>query len=58
MLSVNSVYEVVIQDMSREGDGKVTIEGKTIFVKDAKVGDKVRIKIDRILKHFAMGHKV
>lgn len=58
MIHVNGVYDVTIDDIARETDGIAKIEGMTVFIKDVKIGDKVKIKIDRVLTKFAMGHKV
>ncbi len=51
-------YDVEIQDIAREGDGIARIEGFVIFVPEAKVGDKVKIQIDRVMRRFAIGHKI
>jgi predicted RNA-binding protein with TRAM domain len=29
-----------------------------IFVADAKVGDEVKIQIDKVMRRFAIGHKI
>jgi len=46
-------YDVTIQDIARQGDGIARIEGFVIFVPNTKVGDEVRIKIERVLPKFA-----
>jgi predicted RNA-binding protein with TRAM domain len=46
-------YDVTIQDTARQGDGIARIEGFVIFVPNTKVGDEVRIKIERVLPKFA-----
>jgi predicted RNA-binding protein with TRAM domain len=51
-------YDVEIQDIAREGDGIARIEGFVIFVPDAKVGDKTKIQVDKVMRRFAIGHKV
>ena len=51
-------YDVEIQDIAREGDGIARIEGFVIFVPEAKVGDKVKVQIDRVMRRFAIGHKI
>jgi len=58
MINVNGVYDVTIVAMSRERDGIAKLEDKTIFVPNTKVGDKVKIHIDKVLTKFALGHKV
>jgi predicted RNA-binding protein with TRAM domain len=57
-VEVGKEYDVEIQDIAREGDGIARIEGFVIFVPEAKVGDKVKIQIDRVMRRFAIGHKV
>jgi predicted RNA-binding protein with TRAM domain len=51
-------YDVKIEDIAREGDGIARIEGFVIFVPDTAVGDQVKIKIDKVMRRFAVGHKV
>ncbi|MFY9199567.1 MAG: TRAM domain-containing protein [Methanosarcina flavescens] len=46
------VYDVTIQDIARQGDGIARIEGFVIFVPGTKVGDEVRIKIDRVFPKY------
>jgi predicted RNA-binding protein with TRAM domain len=52
------VYDVTIQDLARQGDGIARIEGFVIFVPGTKVGDEVRIKVERVLPKFAFGSVV
>ncbi|MCQ1535988.1 TRAM domain-containing protein [Methanosarcina sp. KYL-1] len=52
------VYEVTIQDIARQGDGIARIEGFVIFVPGTKVGDEVRIKVERVLPKFAFASVV
>ena len=46
------VYDVTIQDIARQGDGITRIDGFVIFVPGTKVGDEVRIKIERVLPKY------
>jgi len=57
-VEVGKEYDVEIQDIAREGDGIARVEGFVIFVPEAKVGDKVKIQIDRVMRRFAIGHKI
>ena len=50
-------YDVEIEDIAKKGDGIARIEGFVIFVPDTKVGDQVRVVIDRVMQRFAIGHK-
>ncbi|HEX7445256.1 MAG TPA: TRAM domain-containing protein [Methanothrix sp.] len=57
-VEVGKEYDVNIEDIAREGDGIARIEGFVIFVADTKVGDTVKIQIDKVMRRFAIGHKV
>lgn len=57
-VEVGKEYEVSIEDIAREGDGIARVEGFVIFVADAKVGDSAKIQIDKVMRRFAIGHKV
>jgi len=46
-------YDVTIQDVGRQGDGIVRIEGFVVFVPNTNVGDEVEIKVERVLPKFA-----
>ena len=46
------VYDVVIQDIARQGDGIARIDGFVIFVPGTKVGDEVRIKVEKVLPKY------
>ncbi|MCJ2519721.1 MAG: TRAM domain-containing protein [Candidatus Thermoplasmatota archaeon] len=52
------VYEATIEDLGREGDGLARIENFVVFVPGAKVGDRVKIKITRVLRRMAFGEIV
>jgi len=51
-------YEVEIEDIAKQGDGIARVEGFVIFVPETKVGDKVAISVDRVMRRFAIAHKV
>ncbi|MEI6631301.1 MAG: TRAM domain-containing protein [bacterium] len=57
-VEVGKEYDVNIEDIAREGDGIARVEGFVIFVADTKVGDAVKIQIDKVMRRFAIGHKV
>src|SRR5579872_3910120 len=46
-------YDVEITELSRRGDAVAKIGGFVIFVKGAKMGDKVKIKIETVGPRFA-----
>jgi predicted RNA-binding protein with TRAM domain len=51
-------YDVEIIEKSRRTDGIAKIEGFVIFVRDAKVGEKIKIKIESLSYNFAIGSRV
>ncbi|MCX8194750.1 MAG: TRAM domain-containing protein [Candidatus Micrarchaeota archaeon] len=51
-------YEVIIDAKGAKGDGIAHIEGFVIFVPNAEVGEKVKIKITAVKRTFAVGEKV
>lgn len=57
-VEVGLEYDVKIEDIAREGDGIARVEGFVIFVPDTAVGDQVKIKIDKVMRRFAIGRKV
>ena len=52
-VEVGKEYDVQVTELSRRGDGVAKIEGFVIFVQGAKVGQKVKIKVDRVGPRFA-----
>lgn len=57
-VAVGGEYDVKIEDIAREGDGIARIEGFVIFVADTEVGDDARIQVDKVMRRFAIGHKI
>ncbi len=53
-VSVGEVHNVAIDGIAREGDGIAHVQGFVIFVPGTKVGDHVTIKIERVLRRFAI----
>ena len=52
-------YDVSIQDMSRDGDsGVARIRGLITFVRGTKPDDRVRIKITKIGRGYAIGQLI
>ncbi len=52
------VYEATIEDLGREGDGLARIENFVVFVPGTKIGDKVKVRITRVLRRMAFGEVV
>ena len=57
-IEVGKEYDVKIEDIAREGDGIARIEGFVIFVADANIGDEVKIQVDKLMRRFAIAHKI
>lgn len=51
-------YEVQISETSRQGDGIARVQGFVIFVKNAKVGQKAKVKITNVGARFATAELV
>jgi predicted RNA-binding protein with TRAM domain len=51
-------YDVKIEDVAQKGDGIARIEGFVIFVPETQVGDQIKIQVDKVLRRFAIAHKV
>lgn len=49
-----AVHDVAIEGIAREGDGIARIQGFVVFVPGTKVGDHVKIKIERVMQKFAI----
>jgi predicted RNA-binding protein with TRAM domain len=46
-------YEVDITEISRQGDGIARVQGFVVFVKNGKVGNKVKVKVNEVADRFA-----
>jgi len=49
-----AVHDVAIESIAREGDGIARIQGFVVFVPGTKVGDHVTIKIEKVMRKFAI----
>jgi len=56
-VQVGESYDVSIDDVAKEGDGIARVEGFVIFVPQTKVGDKVKIKVNKVMRKFAIAEK-
>jgi predicted RNA-binding protein with TRAM domain len=52
-VEVGKEYDVEVTELSRRGDGVAKIQAFVVFVKGAKVGDKVKIKVETVGPRFA-----
>ncbi|MCB9362752.1 TRAM domain-containing protein [Candidatus Woesearchaeota archaeon] len=51
-------FDVTIEDIGKKGDGIVKVEGYTVFVQNTEVGEKVRIKIKRVMETIAFADRL
>lgn len=51
----NTCYEAVITGMTHEGSGVARIEDFAVFVPQTAVGDRVRVKIVKVLQSYGFG---
>ena len=52
-VEIGKEYDVEIKETSRRGEGIARIQGLVTFIRDAKPGDHVKIRITRISNRFA-----
>ena len=55
MLEKNQIYETTVTDYTTEGQGIAHIDGITVFVPNAIVGERVRVRIESLRKTWAAG---
>ena len=53
VLEVGKEYEVEITQISRQGDGVARVQGFVVFVKNGKVGEKVRVRVEQVGNRYA-----
>ena len=57
-VKMNGEYAVTIEDIGASGDGIAKINDFVVFVKDAKKGEKLNIRIRFIKPNFAFGDRI
>ena len=55
MLLKNEIVKIEITDITDEGNGVGKVDGFTIFVPGTAVGDKLRVRLVKLQKHFGYG---
>jgi len=58
MYTKNQILEVEITDMSESGEGIGKVDGYTLFVKDALIGDFVKAGLTKVKKNYAFARVV
>jgi predicted RNA-binding protein with TRAM domain len=53
-VEVGKEYEVDITEISRQGDGIARVKGFVVFVRNGKVNQNVKVKIEQIGNRFAV----
>ena len=53
MYTKNQIIEVTITDMSETGEGIGKVDGYTLFVKDAIIGDTVKARLTKTKKNYS-----
>jgi predicted RNA-binding protein with TRAM domain len=53
VIEVGKEYEVEITEISRQGDGVARVQGFVVFVKSGKVGQKVKVKVEKVGNRYA-----
>lgn len=51
----NDIYTMVIEDFGSEGEGIGKVDGFTLFVKDALIGDEIEVKVIKTKKNYGYG---
>lgn len=54
-LKKNEVCTMTIDDLGSEGEGIGKIDGFTLFVKDAVIGDEIEVKVIKLKKNYGYG---
>ncbi|MCR4716907.1 MAG: 23S rRNA (uracil(1939)-C(5))-methyltransferase RlmD [Lachnospiraceae bacterium] len=56
MITKNSKLDITIVDMTNEGEGIGKVDGFPLFVKDAVVGDRVKVTVTKLKKNYGYAH--
>ena len=51
----NDIFETEIMDMTKEGSGVCRVDNMAVFVPHTAVGDRIRVRIVKVLKSYAFG---
>ncbi|HET7147227.1 MAG TPA: TRAM domain-containing protein [Candidatus Nitrosopolaris sp.] len=52
-VEVGKEYDIEVTEISRQGDGIARVQGFVVFVKNGKVGQKIKVKVDQVGNRFA-----
>jgi len=57
-VSKGEEHEVTVQAVGRKGDGIAKIQGFTVFIPEAKQGERMKVKILDVRANFALASRV
>lgn len=57
-VNVGEVYNLLIEETGNKGDGLGSVTGYKIIIKDAKLGETVKVKITRTFRKYAFAQKI
>ena len=57
-IKVDMEIDVEIMSKGERGDGVTKVDNFIIFVPNAKVGDKIRIQVEKVFKNFGIGRRL
>jgi len=57
-LKEGDVLKVKIVDMGKQGDGIARVQGLIVFVKGAKIGEELDVKVARVSRNAAFAEKI
>lgn len=57
-VKVGDEVDVTIESVASKGDGIARVDGFVVFVKGAKEGDKIKVRITDVKARFAIGEIV
>jgi len=53
-VSEGAIHDVIIDEIARKGDGIARIKGFVVFVPETQIGDRVKIKIEKVMRKCAI----
>ena len=56
MITKNTKLDITITDMTNEGEGIGKVDGFPLFVKDAVIGDRVKVTVTKLKKNYGYAH--
>ncbi|MBI4918789.1 TRAM domain-containing protein [archaeon] len=57
-VNVGDEFEVTVESVAEKGDGVAKKDGFVLFVPNTKQGDKVKVKVTKVLRKFAFAEVV